>query len=336
MSGNNKYELEYVDCPLCGCNKYKIYIKNAKELYNGFNELFDVVKCNRCEFIYTNPRPTKETISYFYPDNAGYYKPQVALTEKKNDLKYKFFNSILKYKYHYPLKTNTPKFFALLLGTLFKHRLDCAHIPSYKKNGVLLDIGCSWGNYLKKMYNLGWQVYGTEINSKACQFAKNELDLNNIYNGFFEDFSWGDNFFDVVHMSMVLEHLYEPNLILKKIHRCLKPNGLLIFSVPDISGFEAKLYKHYCYTLHVPQHLNHFSTKTITRFLSQNGFQILKIKHHNFDRDLVASAGYGKHRIIAKIFHNKVIRKTLIKSFVYLLSRFGKTSRMSIYVEKIL
>jgi len=330
------YKLEVIDCPMCGSNTYKVYIKDAKELYNGFGDKFDVVQCNKCEFIYTNPRPTRETISYFYPDSAGYYQPQATLTKRKNDLKSRLLNSILKHKYHYPLETNIPKFIALLLGTLFKHKLDCTHIPPYKKNGVLLDIGCSWGNYLKKMSNLDWQVYGTEINSKACQFTENELNINNIYNGFFEDFSWDDKFFDVVHMSMVLEHLYEPKLILKKIHSCLKTDGLLIFSVPDISGFEAQLYKQHCYTLQVPQHLNHFSSKSIRNFLSENGFQIIQIKHHNFDRDLVASAGYGKHKIIAKILHNKLIRKTLVKSFVYLLSRLGKTSRMSIYAKKIL
>jgi len=329
------YQLEEINCPMCGNDSYNIYIKDAEELYNGLRDKFDVVQCNKCEFLYTNPRPTRETISYFYPDSAGYYQPQVTLTERKNSLKSKLFNSILKHKYHYPLETKVPKFIALLLGRFFSHKLDCTHIPPYKKKGVLLDIGCSWGNYLKKMSNLGWQVYGTEINSKACQFAEKELDLNHISNGFFEEFSWDDDFFDVVHMSMVLEHLYEPKSILKQVHSCLKSDGLFIFSVPDIFGFEAKFYKQHCYTLQVPQHLNHFSSKTIRTFLSQNGFKITKIKHHNFDRDLVASAGYGKHRIIAKMLHNKVIRKTLVKSFVYFLSRLGKTSRMSVYAKKI-
>ncbi len=329
------YKLETINCPMCDSDVYDVYIKDARELYNGLGDKFNVVQCNRCQFIYTNPRPTRETINYFYPDSAGYYQSQATSTEVKNNLKFKLLNSIMKYQYHYPVETNIPKFIALLLGKLLRHKLDCMHIPPYKKNGVLLDVGCSWGGYLKRMSNLGWQVYGTEINSKACQFAKRELNFNHIYNGFFEDFSWDDNFFDIVHMGMVLEHLYEPKSVLKQVHSCLKQDGLFIFSVPDISGFEFQIYKQHAYCLQVPQHLNHFSGKSLGKFLSENGFQIIKIRHHNFDRDLVVSAGYGKHKIIARILGNKVFRKTLVKIFVYILSRLGKTSRMSIYAKKI-
>ena len=70
------YELETVPCNFCGSDAYSIYIKDAKELYNRLEGTFSVVTCNRCGFKFTNPRPTIGTIGYFYPDTAGYYRPE--------------------------------------------------------------------------------------------------------------------------------------------------------------------------------------------------------------------------------------------------------------------
>jgi len=70
------YKLETTKCPLCGGNNCKPYITNAKELYNGTEHYFSVVKCQNCLMIFTNPRPTKDTIGFFYPDSARYYQPK--------------------------------------------------------------------------------------------------------------------------------------------------------------------------------------------------------------------------------------------------------------------
>ena len=209
------------------------------------------------------------------------------------------------------------------------------HIPEYIENGKLLDIGCSWGSYLYKMQQYGWDVHGTEINSKAVNFAREELDLKNVKSAFFEDIEWEENFFDVVHMSMVLEHFYDPLKSLLLIHSIMKPRGQLILSVPDISGFEIRLYKNKCYTVQVPQHLSHFSPETITNFLEKSGFIVKKIIHHRFDRDLVASAGNLENQLPGKLLHAPVLRKTVVRSFITLLSLLGKTSRMSVFARKI-
>ena len=70
------YELETVPCNFCGSDVYSIYIKDAKDLYNRLEGTFSVATCNRCGFKFTNPRPTIDTIVYFYPDTAGYYRPE--------------------------------------------------------------------------------------------------------------------------------------------------------------------------------------------------------------------------------------------------------------------
>jgi len=134
---------------------------------------------------------------------------------------------------------------------------------------------------------------------------------------------------------MVLEHVYNPNLTMQKIYKILKPNGQVMISVPDIYGFESLFYKQYAYGLQVPEHLHHFSPNTIRYLLNNNGFKVEKILHQNVDRDLVASAGYMKNKLLSKLLSNKFFRKTFVKVFVLFLALIGKTSRMSIYARKI-
>lgn len=329
-----KYILQKVDCPFCHSSGYDEYIKGAKELYNNTGEIFDVVKCRNCEFIYTNPRPTKETISYFYPNSAGYYQPILDDGINSDSFKGHILESILRHCFNYEVDASYGVVVTHSLRFLLSRKDTLLRIPKFVKGGKLLDVGCSWGGYLSKMQNYGWDVYGTEINERVVKYAQEKLGLENIRQGFFEELSWEQNFFDGVNMNMVLEHLYDPGENLRLVNSVMKQGGQLIIAVPDISGVEARLYKDKAYTLQVPQHLNHFSPRTIANFLNKAGFSVEKIVHQQFDRDLVASAGYLENQLPAKILHNRLVRKSFVKITVALLALFEKTSRMSVYARK--
>jgi len=329
-----KYKLQEVDCPFCHSSNYKIYIKAAKELYNGTGEIFDVVRCRDCTFIFTNPRPTRGTMSYFYPDNAGYYQPALPAKGDLGSFKQSILDSILKHCFNYQIDADYSAAVSYFLRLLLSKRDVLLRVPKFVEGGKLLDIGCSWGGYLAQMHHYGWDVYGTEINEKSVKYAREKLSLQNVRLGFFEDMSWEQDFFDAVNMNMVLEHLYNPLENLRLVNSVMKQDGQLIIVVPDISGLEARLYNDKAYTLQVPQHLSHFSPKTITNFLNKAGFTVEKIVHHRFDRDLVASAGYLENQLLSKILHNRLVRKTFVKMTVALLALFEKTSRVSVYARK--
>src|SRR5262249_8248532 len=64
------------------------------------------------------------------------------------------------------------------------------------------------------------------------QAAKTALDLRFV-RGHFNDFLVQHlESFDAVFCNHVLEHLYEPELTLRLLLRCLKPNGSLIAGLP--------------------------------------------------------------------------------------------------------
>lgn len=332
-----KYDLEIVPCALCGSGYHEVFFSQAKELYNGFNEYFDVVRCRECGFVFTNPRPTAETISCFYPDSAQYYQPKsIRVTAgiwSRKKWKKALQQSVLDRRFGYELR-RLPPLADFIPGLLWRKKLRLAHVPRFLPDGRLLDIGCAWGGYLWRMQELGWQVYGIELNATAARYAREDLGLANVRSGSFAELDFPDGTFDVVHMSMVLEHLYDPAEALRRINKLLRSDGQFILSVPDISGFEAKLFKDKCYTLQVPQHLSHFSPETVTRFLRQAGFAVEEILHQRARKDFLQSAAYLENKTLARVLKHSLVRSAVLGPLVGILAALGKTSRMSIFARK--
>jgi 2-polyprenyl-3-methyl-5-hydroxy-6-metoxy-1,4-benzoquinol methylase len=333
-----KYDLETVPCALCGSDRHDVYFSRAKELYNGFDEYFDVVRCRECGFVFTNPRPTAATIGCFYPDSAQYYQPKTSRVTAGNWSRKKWKKalqqSVLARRFGYELR-RLPSLVDFLPGLIWRNKLRLAHVPHFVPNGRLLDIGCAWGGYLWRMQELGWEVYGIELNATAARFAREELGLANVRSGSFADLDFPDGSFDVVHMSMVLEHLHNPAEALCRIGKLLRRDGQFILSVPDISGFEARHFKDKCYTLQVPQHLSHFSPETATRFLRQAGFAVEEILHQRAKKDFLQSAEYLKNKTLARVLKNPLVKGVVLGPLVGILAALGKTSRMSIFAHKV-
>jgi len=332
-----KYELETVPCALCGSERYDVYLPRAKELYNGLDAWFDVVRCRQCGFVFTNPRPTAASIGCFYPDSAKYYQPKASRLKSgqwsRRKWKRALQQSVLARAFAYPLP-RVPAFLDAVPAVLWRKKLRLAHLPRFVPNGRLLDIGCAWGGYLWRMRELGWEVHGIELNAAAARYAQEALGLTNVRSGSFAELDYPDGTFDVVHMSMVLEHLFDPAAALRRINRLLRPGGQFILSVPDISGFEARLFKDKCYTLQVPQHLSHFTPETVTRLLGQSGFAVEEILHQKAKRDFTQSAEYLENKTLARALNHPLVRGAILGPLVGLLSLLGKTSRMSVFAHK--
>ena len=57
-----------------------------------------------------------------------------------------------------------------------------------------------------------------------------------------------DNSYNTIIATEVLEHCFEPEILLKEIYRVLKPGGLLFFTVPFVWNFHETPYDAYHYT----------------------------------------------------------------------------------------
>jgi 2-polyprenyl-3-methyl-5-hydroxy-6-metoxy-1,4-benzoquinol methylase len=230
-------KLKWVKCNLCGSEDFALLFEGHDCL--SFSPLiFKVRQCSRCGLVCLNPRP--ENIIHYYRE---YHKRS---PEPEKDI------------FHF-LSSNRVK-----------------KIKRFKKRGRILDIGCGFGNFLFQMSKEGWEVYGNDISQVACDSARTKFGLKNIYDGELLALNFPENFFDVITLWHVLEHLETPRETLQKIHRILKDDGLLIIESPDFSSPQSIFFKDKWQALELPRHLYHFSPKTLRKLLKSAKFEIVK------------------------------------------------------------
>jgi len=100
-----------------------------------------------------------------------------------------------------------------------------------------------------------------------------------VKSGDFLSLSFPDQFFDVVRIWSVLEHVFNPLAMLEKIQGILKPGGYLILQVPNIESLALRIFQERWSGLDLPRHLSHFSPTTLKQALHQTGFQILRLQY---------------------------------------------------------
>jgi SAM-dependent methyltransferase len=98
----------------------------------------------------------------------------------------------------------------------------------------VLDIGCSKGFLVLAFHRLGIDSYGLDISSYAVSKSplkiRNKLSVLNIEK---DKIPFPDDYFDLVTMLGVIEHLQDFEFPLKEIKRVLKPGGFFFMITPD-------------------------------------------------------------------------------------------------------
>jgi len=339
----NSNDLIRAKCDYCGSNENRIIFKTKDYVFKKIAGEFSISKCLNCGLVFSNPRVKREALTNFYKKIINYGEKSFRKSDGKEMLNYYFVKDILSLYFNYPFsKKNIIKKIVLFPSYLrirkwYKKKY---FIPTYKKHGKILEIGCSYGYYLYLLKKLGWEVKGIELNEDSVNFAVNQLNLD-VENIEFEDFQ-SNQLYDIIYLNMVLEHLTSPKEVFLKCYSMLKENGKLVLGIPDFSGIEVRIYKRYAYTLQLPYHLYHFTPNSIKKYLKLYEFKKIKITHDNFDRDLLAPLNFIIEenpdnillKYVYKIVINKFIRKTLIKIIMKFISSLGKTSRMVIVATK--
>lgn len=146
-------------------------------------------------------------------------------------------------------------------NSIFKAIEDA--IPNFKGN--LLDVGCG------KMPYKNYILENSEINNYVGLDIETALEYDKYVK---PDLLWDgkkmpikDNSYNTIIATEVLEHCFEPEILLKEIYRVLKPGGLLFFTVPFVWNFHETPYDAYRYT-----------PFALERHLLNSGFKDIKIK----------------------------------------------------------
>jgi SAM-dependent methyltransferase len=243
-SSSTLHERESVPCPLCGADSSERLFVTRDRLV-GLPGEFTLARCRACGFVYLNPRPTPEALAGYYPDD------------------------------YYPIdeEQESPEALAVARGLLA--RVQQA-VP--ERNLRILDIGCGTGLFLKLAREVGHDVSGIELSESAAEYGRQVYSLP-IQCATLESADLAEDSFDVVTMWHVLEHLPDPIAALAKVRRVLRPDGVVLFAVPNIASAEARVFGRRWFSLDIPRHLLHFSPDSARRAVESAGMSLLRIDH---------------------------------------------------------
>lgn len=110
-------------------------------------------------------------------------------------------------------------------------------LANVSQTDSVIDVGCGEG-YILSLLPKAKKIVGLDISRVALNRAKKflqdrkeiELILGDAQNLRFED-----NSFDIAICSETLEHVPNPRVVIKELHRILKQDGKLVISIPDES-----------------------------------------------------------------------------------------------------
>ncbi|MGA2916335.1 MAG: class I SAM-dependent methyltransferase [Sedimentisphaerales bacterium] len=200
-----------------------------------------IVQCNKCGLIYADPILNDDYILQLYRDSTFINEIQVELMAED---------------YLDQLKR---------AGSLMDNKDN------------LLEIGCGNGCFLKKAKEFGFKnVYGVEPCKNSVEQADQEVKRNIVNDVFYEGL-YKDNFFDLVCVIQVFDHLIDPNDVLRNIYRVTKEDGYILvishnvkFILTKILGEKSPMYD--------IEHIYLFDKITIRKLLEKHGFQVIYVE----------------------------------------------------------
>lgn len=150
-------------------------------------------------------------------------------------------------------------------------------IDKINENSVCLDIGIAidgFGDTIQKKYKS--KVYGIDIHDRSMSnfIETKKYDIN-------KGLPYDNEFFDVITAGELIEHMYNDEFFLRECHRCLKENGELVITTPNIHFLVNRIIMlfgkmplfSYC-----SFHYNIYNKTELVKKLERNGFKVQKVR----------------------------------------------------------
>jgi SAM-dependent methyltransferase len=202
---------------------------------------FTIMRCAGCSLQFVKERLTLEELARFY---------------EREDISDDFV-------YNDPANLPNLNYYFYKLRDLIN-----GHTPP----GRILDVGCSSGLFLDVMD--GWERHGIEMMSGYAEKAIAKFGRR-IYCGTLEDYPGEAEYFDVITLQDVFDHVQDPLHTLRVCRRLLKPGGLIVIKVHNISCLYARLSGPQFSALVPPFHLSYFNKDSLRVALSKTGYTVL-------------------------------------------------------------
>lgn len=222
------------ECPLDGGCRWQFLYHSGHANYH-----LPIHRCHKCQLQTVHPR----NIDYQEMYGENYYRGKAEYSYRDERLLEKFDSYVWDARIR--------------------------NIQKFKPRGNFLDIGCSFAGFLNRARLHGYTPYGVEVSEYSSKFArKRGIE---VHTGNFVDLQLPANFFDVITLIEVIEHLDHPRKVFDELTRIIKPGGLLVIQTANFSGRQARQHQQN-YHYYLPGHIYYYSLSNLQLALQQRGF----------------------------------------------------------------
>lgn len=156
------------------------------------------------------------------------------------------------------------------------------------KDSNAVDIGCGGGRIAEYLLSRDVNYLGIDISKSAVDSCKNK-GINALECDFSKNIPLKDDSYDSAICFEVLEHLTSPSSCMTEIYRILKPDGIIIGSVPNIAFVGNRLLLLLglfntggspATSLRKPwkdPHIRFFTVGTLKSFIEESNFKSIKL-----------------------------------------------------------
>lgn len=273
-------ELEYVAaCPACeSAGRELLHRGLVDNVFFSAAGRWNLYRCTRCQSAYLDPRPNEASIGKAYDVYYTHASDHARKERRSSSGGLRMLKLALTHGYvngRYGTRREPSSSLGFWLARLLplrrqKRDAEFRFLPRPSPGQCLLDIGCGNGDYLRNAGDAGWRAVGIDADDKAVDVARRRgLDARL---GGIDLFAGQVECFDAITLSHVLEHLHDPAMFLRDVHRLLKPDGMLFVDTPNIQSRGARCWGMHWRGLEIPRHLVLFSRPALIDLLHAAGF----------------------------------------------------------------
>ncbi len=204
----------------------------------GWKNGFEILSCLKCKTLYTSQLPGADSSE----DYDTYYHED---------------------------NLTAPDFISLRLDEIM------AGFTPYRSTGRLLDVGFGAGTLLEAARRAGWTSFGVEVSERAVAHVRG-MGFE-VFAGTLREAGYPENYVDVITASEVLEHVADPQVVLREIARVLRPGGLLWLTTPHGRGASAQILGVKWSAVSPPEHLQLFSRAGGRELLAAVGLRQVRV-----------------------------------------------------------
>lgn len=301
-------------CPMCGSAFHpNLYAQIQECEYDTVEDVFSIHRCEQCDTLIMDPRPTEADLDIIYPDNYYAHAPDEG---KQKSVFQQMIAGLFK-----KVRINGVQ------NSILKH----VDIPSDRPLRVL-DIGCGVGielDVIKEAYPDA-DTWGVDFSDAAIDVVRKHG--HNGLVGRVEELELPADYFDLVLSMHVIEHVGEPDQFVAEAIKLLSPGGTLVLATPNTDCVDFNLFgRRHWGGYHTPRHWYLFRHKSFAALAERLHVHLIETIPYTLSSFWVVTFHSLSKQVIGKKFADVVFPpvKVLSGGFYafFLLSFFAVLER---------